>query len=607
MIICLIALIYILLVLYVWGFFCQKLFHKAIGVSDTNISDHIFWGYLVVTIYAEIFCIFCRVSVEADLILLMLTTVLFFIGRRDISASFMRIVGGFKRSARDKIVTITILLMVVIVVILAASPVAYGSSGDMGFYHAQTVHWIASYGATPGLANLYMRAGFCYANYCIDALFGFDFLDISPLRLIGIIPPFVLNAKIVKDTLKRKMNIYMSLFSLLVVCCTIIQILEFDNYSSEIASNYISFFAIYKIFDSIKIEKNKKYKLWLNYCILLYFAATVKLVIAPICIISIYVIYRLLESKNIKPLIFFGMAVLVIFVPWCIWSVITSGYVVFPYTAFDVLTFDWKVPQIAVQQFKTVTGLIMKRQYAATSEIPALKEWLIGFFPFLWNPIGFNKYFFRLIAVDIVLSGVTEIVLILCKICRMITQRDTVDKLWKNIDVQCLRSLLWISLLSYFFTAPDPRYFCNVLLPLVALNSGYIAEYVFHIRSTSFKGWFLGACILLLAPSIRGSFTMMKNVPMGMGTYIVYPGYLVEVFEDDPLSISSRGYVLVNGKYKYKGIDGLKIYYNVSDNAIFYDPFPGVPRVGYLNNNYGIRARARGSSYAQGFYGEMID
>jgi hypothetical protein len=165
---------------------------------------------------------------------------------------------------------------------------------------------------------------------------------------------------------------------------------------------------------------------------------------------------------------------------------------------------------------------------------------------------------------------------------------------------------MYLCLFVYLRLTADTRYFCQLIIPLTALEINEAIKQIDkeNLQVAIIRGIYV-LTFILLVPSVRISMHQLTNIPNGIMAYLINPGYLVEVAsEDDPLEIQYRGYVYVTPGYAYKDVDGLKIWYNTGTTRfIFYDPFPGVPNVSYLESNYGITPHARGDSYKYGFYG----
>ena len=160
--------LYMLFTCYITGYVCIKAISHGTRFKVKRETDYLYAGIGVVTVYSQIFSIFGKVGLLANVILVLaciLSIILFWKDFEERLHSFRLTVSPYK------------LLLIVLLFLLFA----YGTSGgyihyDTGLYHAQSIRWIEEYGIVPGLGNLHSRLAYNSASFCLSALYSMAFL-----------------------------------------------------------------------------------------------------------------------------------------------------------------------------------------------------------------------------------------------------------------------------------------------------------------------------------------------------------------------------------------------------------------------------------------------
>lgn len=604
MLVVLLDWIYLFLILFLAGYACLKFlcyfFHLE---GKASIYKALLSGYIVVTIYAETFSLFYKVGILANILLSVLCACVALAYRQELCMLVREEVRNLR-----KYEVVVGLAIITAFTILAATPMIFAKSGDTGFYHAQAVHWIEEYGCTPGLSNYMPRIGFNAANFSVSALFGMNsLLTNGPLRTILPFLVMVIFTRVVFDVLKKENfhNYVLQGIRLGIIVYTIIVFLYLDSYSTEFTSNYLVFAAILlwleayeKERHSLRVEKTGLI------CLILIFAVTVKLNVAPMALLLLWPLAALIKSREWKTIGKFVFLSFIIVIPYGVRNAITSGWLLYPFTGIDIFSFDWKMPKAAADSLSHTTSLIMRRLYAGGNiDVPSFWEWFSGMVPYLLNQNIFDK---TLIRVMLALAGI-DIVFMLADFIFCIRNIILKKRAAWNI-ILFLKIVLIINFWFCIAAAPDLRYMCQTILPLFFIYAG---DWLGFLKKVRYRCWILSCgaavCVLIAANPIREAVKMLSNVPGGYISYVIEPGYLYETVQGSEESIQYNGYVF-DGTYEVDYIDGLEIWYNSNTNNsyLFYEPFPAVTAHGYLIDNYGVRPRARGASYEDGFYGEEL-
>ena len=168
--------LYMLITCYVLGFCCyellagfrrkqEKAFHEEPHRTWTGC---VYAGVAFTVFYAQMFSIFYKVGLFANVLLLILAAagVIFY---RDRFAEELKRLWNQRNIKRAMVYALLFLLY------------AYGTSRgiehyDTGLYHAQSVRWIEEYGVSRGLGNLHSRLAYNSTAFPWTALYSFRFL-----------------------------------------------------------------------------------------------------------------------------------------------------------------------------------------------------------------------------------------------------------------------------------------------------------------------------------------------------------------------------------------------------------------------------------------------
>ena len=373
-------------------------------------------GYIVCTIYAMIVSVFMRVSIEANIILIILTVFAGVISSRHLHYLFRNIINLDKT---EKIIIVLLIFLVFgFMLTISGTPILIFSSGDTGYYHAQAVHWIEAYGLVPGLANLNLRFGVNNSNFCLAALFGmYDVLGVS-LRGTGTYLYGVYFIKILYDLFHIKEHRYYvgDAVGILSLIYFLYRSVFADAYIPDILVTFMTFIAIIAYCELV--NKNEKEIFYFGLvCLIIIFSATIKLNAAPLGVSVIIMIALLIKQKKYNDIYKYVLLGLLIVVPWLVRNILISGYLLFPITSIDLFDFDWKVPAYSVDYLRSTFNNFAKAQYymggisyEEASKVP-LRQWFPGMIRYFFNSYSFEK-----------LTGIMFIISLLCCAFSLIVQ-----------------------------------------------------------------------------------------------------------------------------------------------------------------------------------------
>jgi hypothetical protein len=254
--------------------------------------------------------------------------------------------------APDYVPAVWLLVAVMALVILEAGthrPTDY----DTALYHAQTIHWIESFRAVPGLANIHLRLAYNSAWLPLVAAFSFAFLGGPSLHLLNALMTAVALAYFaggVQGLLKGEFKVSNLLKAVLVL-------LPLYLYASDLSAPNTDLPVILLIWvtTALTVEKLETSGPGFDVksaslVLLVMLAVVLKLSALPLGLLPALVLAQGIQARAWRRLLMLSAAGLIILLPWMLRSIVQSGYLVFPFSQIDLFTFDWKYPPASVTE-----------------------------------------------------------------------------------------------------------------------------------------------------------------------------------------------------------------------------------------------------------------
>jgi hypothetical protein len=210
--------------------------------------------------------------------------------------------------------------------------------------------------------------------------------------------------------------------------------------------------------------------------------------------ISIVIFWWLFSENLWKPdLIIKALFILLfLFIPWAIRGVISSGYIAYP-IIFSGVHVDWKMPENEVQDYHAYTLGFSRTHLHGQAGIDAAYnyDWFPGWVKRMLHTVGF------LLPAILFLGA-----FIAFKIKRI------------NIkEISFILFPIFISMVFWFFTAPDIRY---AVFTFWALGIAPLAYLISHIKINFFK-WFgiiiMGSSVLIMLRNWNTDLQHLGDLP----------------------------------------------------------------------------------------------
>jgi len=416
---------------------------------------------------------------------------------------------------------------------------------DTGLYHLQSIKWIETYPAVPGLANLHGRFGF---NPNIFTLFA-----LTSAKDLFSQEVFVLNFVVFIIVLTYLLHQFKQSFqqgglSVLGVWYAILLIilLKLPNLAAP-SPDYLTtvlpifLFARWKTigFDSTQTTLGN----YLPFITLSIYVITIKLAAIPILLLSIALLIKHPPKQHqwLKMLLWLGWILL----PWLLRNILISGWLIYPLEALDLFNFDWKVPieKVALEKL-SLTG------WARNPGPGYLHSATLSFgnwFPIWWKNLSILNSL-------LLIGGVVLPI--------MLFVAYLIKKVKASAQTNVMILSAWAGILFWLFLAPDWRfgeiYIIVAATAFLPLLEGYLP------RTQFFKlNWKFGAVLLCGMFLFKHQLIIRTN----MQALFHHQNLLTPLLAEFPVS---------TGFTVYKGT-GMEMNVPITDDRCFNFPLPCTP------------------------------
>lgn len=515
--------------------FIQKKLRYQIKHADTLFAI----GLVDATVYAELFSLFYKVGVLANLVFIVLCLSALLYGKKQLCL--------FKPASQDKkrIANKTLALLIVILIFAYCTSRGY-MHYDSDLYHAQSIRWIEEYGVVKGLGNIHVRFAYNSSIFAISALYSMPYIFGQSMHCVNGFFALLLSVeslRIVRTWERRGLLLSDFARAGALFYLTLIY-KEIMAPASDYAIMCTVFYIVIKWLSLLE-TKQEAITPYALLCVAGVYAVSLKLTAGLILLLTCKPTYLLIRQKRWREISGYIALGIVVLVPWIARTAIISGYLLYPFPALDVLAVDWKIPAqtVALDAAEIKTwgrGL----NNAALVDVP-IWQWGLAWF----QGLAALEKLFILSDICCLLLGIVYFTIVLCQ----------KRKLQKDM------ALVWLAAAcSYMFwqlSAPLLRYGYAYVLLLIALTTGVVWEYAMS-RICTFSAFAqrLACTALLLLGVIK---------LCGLG------GYIADTAEQ-PYYVNQQDY----GTYALASyeVNGVTFYYPVTGDRTGYAAFPAIPR-----------------------------
>ncbi|MDD3368265.1 MAG: hypothetical protein PHP50_05140 [Lachnospiraceae bacterium] len=535
---------YIAVVCTILGVGVLKLFNRLVGreKEDLSLMHNLAAGIVFSTVYAQYFSLFYRVSLLAQLLLLALCIFICFRCKDTLAKMITQI-----RSTAFSWQGILYLFLLLGVAFFTSRGVQHT---DTGIYHAQAIRWIEEFGVVKGLGNMMGNYAYNSSYLCFAALFSMKFLcGVSLHTTNGLIAvsmciyafhrlkDFKFHTRHIADLLCVS-----NLFYALVIANTIM------SPATDAPTMFMTIYFLIRFAEVFESEYPSYQELSLLSIGLVY-VVTLKLSAGCIVLLVLSPAIILLQKKRWKEIgIYIGTGILVL-LPFLLRNIILSGWLLYPFAAIDLFSFDWKIPIERVITDSDQIKVYGRCLYENNLINMPLKEW----FPIWW---GHQERYEQMLMAGSLLSLAGSFVLFLQKLL----QKQKI-----NWNIVLLHTTCIICAVAWFFTAPFVRYGLGFLLAYPMI---YLGNCLFTNRMNLLKigtGFCMFGVICCLVPYfdhyITDDLVFAKQNLLDMEYYVVQKDY--EVFNTASYEMNGLTFYYPTdgdkaGYYGYPGASGRK-------------------------------------------------
>ena len=515
--------------------FVEKVFEYKINKADSILMA----GLISATVYAQVFSLFYRVSMAANVILLLLCAGIL-VCRYKAICSTIRI--WEKNTGKGSKIAI-IALIILWAYFTSRGYIHY----DSDLYHAQSIRWLEEYGVVPGLGNLHERFAYNSSFFALSALYSLKFVLGDSMHAMNGLIALVLSLTclpIARSWKEKKFSVTdFARVGAIYYLTTITN--EVVSPASDYAVMCVIFFIVIKWLDVLEAGQ-KEIAPYALLCVVGVYALTLKLTAGLILILLVKPAYMLIKEKRVKEIFIYLAMGLVVAIPWMARTVIISGWLLYPFTALDLFDVDWKMEALYVD----IDAMQIKVWGRALYAIGLIDVPITGWFPnwFMTTLSAMEK----LLIIGAVAATVTTVVIAIVIL---------IKRHYKQLDMLLVMITLVCSYAFWQTSAPLMRYGYAYVLLLVLIVLGWCLENVVPCQ-------------------IMSSFKARKLCHMTVYfVFFVYGIYKIYVMAEYVYNTRLAEYYIWQedyGVYEVESyeVQGVTFYYPVSGDRTGYEPFP---------------------------------
>ena len=568
--------IYVLFTTYLVGYavinFITSLdcMHLQKGKNSKKYVPHYQESYVVAgvitnTVYAQLFSLAGGVGLIANLVLVALCVVIAVYYRQQLFEEIF-VTGKILFSGRIGLYYILIMLFM-----------AYGASHgimhyDSDLYHAQAIHWIEDYGIVKGLGNLHVRLAYNSSAFPLSALYSMSFLTGKSYHVMSGFFALLLAWQCLDlKNIARRGHFVLSDFARIMAIYYLTTI--FDEMVAPASDYFLSTIVFYIIIHwlDMNVRHEHSYVPYVFLALSGVYAVTIKLSAAPMVLLSVVPIYKLLHKRNEAKVKAFWVSVLmalIISLPFFIRNIIISGWLIYPVTILDLFNFRWEIPKgLAAYDAKEIRTF--GRGYTDVNlygDLP-FKEWIINWF----NSIhGLNKI---MLILDIA-AVVVYIAFLIYFIAVAIDEKTNLNRKRQNEKVFKLSHRSMVRFAD-FLTLSGTMILCLVFWLISAPLIRYGIVYVCLTFAIVFGRLLILSLNRLGSDSRLGEY-FFKGAAALIVIWLLYKGMNIVVEDYGRFNALYLADQQDYGEYEVDSfeVQGTTIYYPVEGDRVGYYPFP---------------------------------
>lgn len=442
--------LYVLITTFCLGYAFSRLAGKLFGYRIKSVDSLLMAGLGVATVYAQFFSLFYRVSLLANVILILFSVMTVLFWHQDMKKLLSERFRGSSRAVK--------ILIPVLFVLWAYFTSRGYMVHDTKLYHAQSIRWIEEYGIVPGQGVVNSRFSYNSSVFSLAALYSLKFVFGQSMHAMSGWFAFLLSVTtldIIKGVKKFRFSDFANVAAIYYLTLITDEVLA---PSSDYATMCVLFFLVIKWLRLLEQPKEEQqtapYGLL---CVLGVYALTLKLTAGLILILLIKPAYRLLKEKQWKQILCYLLLGILTAAPWLIRGVLISGWFLYPFPALDLFDLPWKQK---TEWVKTDAGAIKTWGRGVNNSVLAAQP--------IWEWYGTWFKTLSLMEKGIALVDIVALVSFVGAAIAVFLRKN-----WENLDRLLVCATAACSYLYWQTSAPLPRYGYTYMLLLPALVFGW--------------------------------------------------------------------------------------------------------------------------------------
>ncbi len=447
-------------------------------------------GLILLTIISQVAALFLPVNIYLLAVILLLLF-LFAFFKKNQFATFFRFVLNEIVSLPLYAKALLIVLWLMIILI-NSGPVMMD---DTESYHIQMIKWIQEYGSVPGIVNLHERYGFNSSWFSSIAFFGSIAGKLNLFTTLNAVLSvwlcFYLITTAVKYTKEKNSHIAIALIAVLLFSLAIWPITRGNAATTNY--DFIKTLLVFVLFTETFVKKDitNNFSLneeWLIWPVYLF---TVRIINYPLLLLSLFAFYILAKNRKWRSCLLSIVYCLILIIPFLARNIITSGYPFYPAPYFNLFNVDWKADSQIIDK---LLEYIKYYNRVSTSFLDIEQTKALGSG---WIPAWFHYLFLydKLILIPGIIGLITGLVV-------FVKNRSVLSAPYRFFLFTII-----VSLISWFYISPDPRFVYGILLSGVFM----LVYYCLKIISGEFLQKVISGIFILVLFS-SGFYTVRKII-----------------------------------------------------------------------------------------------
>lgn len=560
-------------------------------------------GLTVLTAYAGYFSLFAGVGYTANIIMVTACIVFIIIDRR----AYLEDISFFIHKSDMKFNLIKLFLSALIILICTYFTASGKFAYDTGTYHAQSIHWIESYGVVKGLAYMQTRLGFNSSYFCLCALYSLHFMGQSLHSLSGFLASMVMvyslngfTDHIVSlrntnpgETFRLRVSDFLYIVPFFYFVITAVEII---SPATDFGVIWLIIWLCIRWVELIEADNEKKdphvKKGYILLCVMSVFLVSVKLSVGVLALLTLKPAYELIKERKWVETARYVFAGIVLIGPYFIRNYYITGWLVYPFPAVDLFSPDWKIPLEGVKY--EADEVVVWARY--TKDVALVGQSIREWFPVWWREQGIENRCmsvsaFAGAALILARTVITAVLVFYLRVKKRDSVHARPERLSDHQGDYIYFGLILLACFAFFIiSAPSNRFGYAYILMLPLFSAGDCIVNVVPFFTDDRRK---------TALSFIPAFFVCAGLIKGICMCATYDWYYIRENNIGEYVFNQKDYPAANSSKKQW--EGMMIYYPVTEgDQIWYSDFPAILYEGNLD---GIERR--GTDIKDGFRQRM--